>query len=174
MKSFFKRILFSIAEKIVDFASQRKRERIYKKFGFPQSVRFDNVSFEGNIQIGEYTYINEWSRVDSGLNTKVVIGRDCAIGRYVHITSKSHDLARPTSDNEYSKHLQTESDTIIGNEVWIGDHVFIMPGIKVGNNAIIGAHSFVNRDVLEFEIVAGVPIKHIRFNEQHYKWQRTH
>lgn len=168
MNFFLKKIIFLIADKIVAFANQKRREDVYKKFRFPLSVSFDNVSFEGNIEIGERTYINEWSRIDSGKNSKIIIGRDCAIGRYVHITSKTHSLERPTSDPNNQNIIGIEQDTIIGNEVWIGDFVFIKHGIKIGNNAIIGAHSFVNREVLPFEIVAGSPIKHIKYNEAHY------
>lgn len=77
-------------------------------------------------------------------------------------------MSQPTTDLTHEKLLEVEEDTLIGNEVWIGDYVFIKHGVKVGNNAVIGAHSFVNRDVLPFEIVAGSPIKHIKFNDHHY------
>lgn len=168
MKSILKRVVFAFAEKIVAFSNQKRREDVYKKYKFPQSVSFDNVSFDGNIEIGERTYINEWTRIDSGINSRIIIGRDCAIGRFVHITAKSHDLKRPTSDLQNDGIAEVEKDTFIGNEVWIGDFVFIKHGVKIGDNAIIGAHSLVNRDIQPFEVVAGSPIKHIKFNESHY------
>lgn len=88
----------------------------------------------------------------------------------MHISSKTHDLTRPTSD-EYNEGVkEIESDVIIGNEVWIGDHCYVGPGVTIGNNAIIGAFGFVNRDVKPFEMVGGIPIKHIRFNNKHYKY----
>lgn len=59
MKQLVKRIIFNICEKIVLAAEQKGREDIYAKFKFPSSVRFYNVSFDGNIEIGERTYINE-------------------------------------------------------------------------------------------------------------------
>jgi acetyltransferase-like isoleucine patch superfamily enzyme len=170
MKKYIKELIFTICNKIVLYSHQKRRESIYKQFGFPKTVRFDNVSFDGNIIIGERTYINGGGRIDSGKTSQVTIGSDCAIGRYVHITAKAHDFKRPTTDSENARHLEKEADTHIGNEAWIGDYVFIKQGVKVGNNAIIGAHSVVNRNVEPFEIVAGVPIKHIRFNTEHYKF----
>jgi maltose O-acetyltransferase len=166
-----KRIIRKAADYIYRFALQYQRERVYEKFQFPQTVRFYNVSFEGNITIGDFTYINEGSRIDTGKTSKIVIGRHCAIGRFVHITEKSHDLQRPTTDDQHPVLLETENDTVIGDEVWIGDYVFIKDGVTIGNNAVIGAHSFVNRNVEPFEIVAGVPVKHIRINKGHYKYK---
>jgi acetyltransferase-like isoleucine patch superfamily enzyme len=165
-----KNIIKKCILRVVDLASQYKREVIYKKFNFSKTIVFDNVSFEGNIQIGDFTYINGGGRIDSGPNSKVVIGRHCAIGRYVHITSKTHGLERPTTDDTYSNILHTEADTFIGDEVWIGDGVFIGKGVRVGNNAIIGAHSVVLKDVAPFGIVVGSPAIHIRFNTVHYKY----
>ena len=60
----------------------------------------------------------------------------------------------------------------MGNYVWIGDHVFIKHGVTIGDYAIIGANSVVITDVQPFEIVGGVPAKHIRFNTDHYKFKR--
>lgn len=125
MKAFIKKNAFAIADKILAFANQKRREDIYQRFRFPSTVKFDNVTFDGNIEIGERTYINEWSRIDSGENSKIVIGRDCAIGRFVHITSKTHSLVRPTTDPQNFDLIVIEQDTFIGNEVWIGDFVFI-------------------------------------------------
>ena len=100
-----------------------------------------------------------------------MIGKYCAIGRYVSITSRGHSLSVPTSDEVHLEHEHVEADTIIGDYVWIGDHVFVKHGITVGDYAIIGAGSVVTKDVQSFEIVGGVPAKHIRFNEDHYRFK---
>ena len=120
--------------------------------------------------IGEFTYINEFSRIDSGKCSKVTIGRHCAIGRFVHITSKTHSLLSPTTDENTLVIEQEEDDVFIGNYVWIGDKVTILPGVKIGDYAIVGAHSLVTRDVRPFEIVGGAPASHIRFNLTHYRY----
>ena len=167
------RIIKRLANKILELAEQYRREVLYQKFNLPSSVKFNNVSFEGNILIGEKTYINDHTRIDSGLKSKVIIGAHCAIGRFVHISSKTHDLLQPTTDNSHVKINEIESDVNICDEVWIGDHCYVSAGVTIGNNAVIAAFAFVNRNVEPFEIVGGVPIKHIRFNKKHYKFNNS-
>lgn len=60
-------------------------------------------------------------------------------------------------------------DTIIGNDVWIGTESMIIPGIKIGDGAVIGSRALVTKDVEPYTIVAGNPAKPIkkRFNENH-------
>ena len=60
-----------------------------------------------------------------------------------------------------------KGDTIIGNDVWIGDYTTIMPGVKIGDGVIIATNSHVVKDVPAYCIVGGNPAKVIRFiNEQ--------
>lgn len=63
-------------------------------------------------------------------------------------------------DKKYYR--KENSNTIIGNDVWIGYDALIMPGIKIGDGAIIGARSVVTKDVNPYTIVAGNPAKEIR------------
>lgn len=51
----------------------------------------------------------------------------------------------------------------IGNDVWVGASAIIMRGVKIGNGAIVAAGAVVTRDVLPYEIVGGIPAKHIKF-----------
>lgn len=53
-------------------------------------------------------------------------------------------------------------DTVVGNDVWIGTEAMIMPGVRVGNGAVIGARSVVTKDVAPYSIVGGNPAKVIR------------
>ena len=117
--------------------------------------------------IGSNSYFNYSCRIDSGQNSKITIGRHCAVGRWVHITSKTHALEFPTTAEDNFQIGHKESDVKIGDYVWIGDHVYVGPGVTIGDYAIIGANSMVNRDVQPFEIVGGVPARHIRFNTEH-------
>lgn len=161
-------IIEKFSAKILEIGLRYHDKRIRKQFSLPDSVSIYRISLEGNVTIGEFSYINEGSRVDTGLNSSVKIGKHCAIGRYVHITAKTHDLRQPTTDENHSKIPHKESDVRIGNGVWIGDKVVILPGVTIGNYAVIGAHAVVTSSVKDFEIVGGVPAKHIRFNTDHY------
>lgn len=165
-----KKAIIKLLSKAYQLIQQNHREDIREKFNLPFSVSFDFLSLEGNITIGENTYMNEHTRIDSGDNSKVVIGRHCAIGRYVHITSKTHDLFQPTTDEAHPTIHIKESDVIIGDYVWIGDKVTILPGVHIEDYAVIAAHAVVTQNVNKFEIVGGVPAKLIRLNKSHYKF----
>jgi len=149
---------------------QHRIDLLRKKFNVPASVSINDISLEGHIIIDEFTYLNDYTRVDSGDHSKIKIGKHCAIGRFVHITSKTHDLIQPTTDELNSTIRLREADVIIGNYVWIGDKVTILPGVEVGDYAVIAAHAVVTKNVKPFEVVGGVPARHIRFNESHYRF----
>ena len=57
------------------------------------------------------------------------------------------------------------AEVVIGNDVWIGMRVIIMPGVKIGNGVVIGAGAVVTKDVPDFAIVGGVPAKIIRYRK---------
>ena len=58
--------------------------------------------------------------------------------------------------------LPLKGDTVIGNDVWIGQNAVILPGVHVGDGAIIGASSVVGHDIPPYTIVAGNPAREIR------------
>lgn len=58
---------------------------------------------------------------------------------------------------------QPYDKVVIGNDIWIGAHRVILPGVKIGDGAIIGAGSIVTRDVESYSIVAGNPAKLLRW-----------
>lgn len=60
-------------------------------------------------------------------------------------------------------HPAGKRDIHIGNDVWIGMDSIILPGVRIGDGAIIGAGSVVAKDVSDYEVVAGNPARHIRF-----------
>lgn len=163
-------IIKRIASKILRLANQYSKEQLRTRFNLPPTVSYEFLSLEGNILIGDHTYLNDYTRVDTGVSSKVVIGKHCAIGRFVHITSKTHNLSQPTTDDLHPEIAEHEADVLIGDFVWIGDKVTVLPGVQIGSYAIIAAHAVVTSNVKPFEIVGGVPARHIRFNQQHYKY----
>lgn len=114
-----------------------------------------------NLTMGERITLNDNSYMEC--SGGIEIGNDVMIGHGVSVLSNSHrfdDLNVPM--NQQGENF---GKVIIGNNVWIGAKVTILYGVTIGDGAIIGAHSLVNKDVLPNEIVAGAPVHHIRNRE---------
>lgn len=147
-----------------------------------------NVITAPNVVVGEYTYYEDdvaptdfdrknvlYNNPDFG--DRLVIGRFCAIGadtkfimgpaNHSMSTVSSYpfslfggrwaDKARPALELTPRK-----GDTVIGNDVWIGRRSVIMPGVKIGDGAIVAASSVVTKDVPPYTVVGGNPAKFIR------------
>ena len=110
--------------------------------------------FGRNIHLGENVFINSGCRFqDQG---GVWIGSGSLIGHNVVIATLNHDLDPNNRQAMYSKPV------VLGENVWVGAGAIILPGITVGDGAVIGAGSIVTRNVEACSIVAGNPARHIR------------
>lgn len=165
-----RRILHYWLNRLLLFHSDETIRQQKERFNLSQ-VRLAKGYLDGCVEIGKNTYINENFRIVSGEKSKVKIGKYCAIGRSFNCAARTHDLTNPTSDRLNNTHKQIEKDIIIGDSVWIGDNVVVKPGIIIQDYAVIGANSVVTKDVKSFEIVGGVPAKHIRFNTKHHLYK---
>ena len=116
-------------------------------------VRIEGANY---IEIGNNVSINAF--VHMWGHGKITIGDDCLIASHVSINSVTHDATAKLYRNSI-----IEKEVFIGNDVWIGSHAIILPGLTIGNNAIIGAGALVNKDVPAGAVVAGVPAKVIRY-----------
>lgn len=95
-------------------------------------------------------------------------GRYCAIGDEVRVITSNHKVNVASIQLKLqrtlggSAHIDKEKINVsIGNDVWIGDRVILLPGVTVGDGAILGAGSIVTRNVEPFTVVAGTPAKYI-------------
>ncbi len=80
-----------------------------------------------------------------------------AVSTFPFYTLEGWDMELPAMNN-----LPLKGDTVIGNDVWIGQHAVILPGVHIGDGAIIGANSVVGSDVEPYTIVVGNPAKVLR------------
>lgn len=98
-------------------------------------------------------------------NNCVEIGEHTLIGEYVSIRDGDHIFTR--TDIPIGMQGTTTDPIEIGRDVWIGRGAVILKGVTIGDGAIIGANSVVTRDVPSYDIVAGVPARHVSSrNEQ--------
>lgn len=113
--------------------------------------------FSPRVSLGDYSGI--------GVNAKIYgacsIGKYVMMGEDVTIINRNHRFDR-TDIPMMEQGFEPERPVIIGNDVWIGDRVVILPGVRVGDGSVIGAGSVVTRDVPEMAIVAGNPARVIR------------
>ncbi|KGE13331.1 type B chloramphenicol O-acetyltransferase [Sphingobacterium deserti] len=113
---------------------------------------------------------------DRGDVDKLIIGNYCSIGTGVSFIMAGNQGHRSDWISTFPFHFMDEEDgfknsengykpagdTIIGNDVWIGAEAMIMPGIRIGDGAIIGSRALITKDVAPYTIVAGNPAKEIR------------
>jgi len=112
----------------------------------------EEVAIGDEVSIAAYVHI--WG------TGGVEIGNRVMIASHTAITSLSHDYTK----EEMQKTLISAKVTISDN-VWIGTHSVIMPGVVIGKGAVVGAGSVVTRDVAPYSIVFGNPAKHFKFRE---------
>ncbi|MBS7564006.1 Vat family streptogramin A O-acetyltransferase [Mucilaginibacter sp. Bleaf8] len=152
-------------------------------------VFLKNVITRPNIQVGDYTYYDDFDDPANFernvlyhfdfIGDKLIIGKFCAIASGVKfiMNGANHEI-KPISTfpfaifgNGWEKinegadvnaKYPNKGDTVIGNDVWIGHDATIMPGVKIGNGAVIAAKSVVTKDVPDYAIVGGNPAQLIR------------
>lgn len=110
----------------------------------------------GFIEIGDDTHIDQFS-VLYGLGG-IRIGSKCAIASGVVIYSQTNQYASAPETNIIDQPV-VYATVNIGADVWIGAKAVILPGVTIGDHAVIGAGAVVNKDVAEWAIVGGVPAR---------------
>ena len=149
--------------------------------GYDREIYVKPTIRDPRILVGDFTYIADsefeshvthfypWSR------DRLIIGKFCQIAAGVEFmmndanhrmntvsTFPFYTLAGWDMEPPKAEELPFKGDTVIGNDVWIGQNATILPGVRIGDGAIIGAGSVVGHDVAPYTVVAGNPAKMIR------------
>lgn len=110
--------------------------------------------FGKNITLGKRVFINSGCKFqDQG---GITIGDDCLIGHNVVLATLNHDLSPSHRSDMHPSPIN------IGRNVWIGANVTVLPGVTIGENAVVGAASVVTKDVPDNAIAVGSPARVIR------------
>lgn len=153
-----------------------------------------NVVTAPNVSIGDYTYYDDTEQPTEfeknnilfnypEFGDKLIIGKFCSIasGTKFIMGPANHRINSVTTypfhvfgglwEEKTPPHLSQlpfKGDIVVGNDVWFGRECVIMPGVKIGDGAIIAAYSIVTKDVSPYSVVGGNPAKLIkkRFDEQ--------
>jgi acetyltransferase-like isoleucine patch superfamily enzyme len=134
------------------------------------------------FEIGDFTY-GKPSILSGGEGATLKIGKFCSIAGGVTIYLGAEHHSEWVTNYTFNKlpvfarggMTKTKGDVIIGNDVWMADNALILSGVTIGNGAVIGARAVVTKDVKPYEVVAGNPVRHIRFrfsDEQIAKLQK--
>lgn len=124
-----------------------------------------NSRFTGNVTIGKFSRVGR----NFEAHGDVSIGRYCAIAQDCFFISTSHrtDLVAlqvAFQSNIFPNLELKRSDAIVvGDNVWLGKSVIVLPGVEIGNGAVVGAGSVVTKNVEAYSVVAGNPARFIRF-----------
>ena len=131
-----------------------------------------------DVKIGKYSYYKRGTKLmNCNIGRFCHIGDNCAIGLFGHDTSqvttyplKYHfdNSVVDVSQDSTADAVRKSRQTIIKNDVYIGESVTIFAGVTVGNGAVIGARAVVTKDVPDYAVVAGVPsqIVRMRFSDK--------
>ena len=170
---------------------------IYPIPGYDNEIYVKPTIKNPNIIVGDFTYIADAefeSRVTHHYEwneDKLIIGKFCqiaagvefvmnganhqmnAVSTFPFYTLEGWDMEPPSPSD-----LPLKGDTVIGNDVWIGQNAVILPGVQIGDGAIIGAYSVVGSNVDPYTIVIGNPahVLRRRFDDelidllQRFKW----
>lgn len=140
------------------------RISIGNNFSSGRGLLLEAVGDRSSIEIGENVTISDWVHI--GAFERVTIGDGCLIASKVIITDHAHgtvaDIAAgrpPTLPN--SRSLHTKGPVAIGECVWLGDGVAVLPGVTIGAFSIIGANSVVTCNVPENTVWAGSPARQV-------------
>ena len=161
------------------------KKQIFPIPGYSRLCFLKNIVRNPNIEVGDYTYYDDFENVENFeknvkyhfdfTGDKLIIGKFCMIASGVSfiMNGANHLVDAITSypfavfGNDWQsamsgKSYPTKGNTIVGNDVWIGHNATIMPGIKIGDGAIIATNSTITRDVAPYSINGGNPAKEIR------------
>ncbi len=133
-----------------------------------------------NIIVGDFTYFSDTDFESHVLHHYDFIGDKLIIGKFCQIASgvtfimngANHQMNAASTypfyimgweqDAPSHNDLPLKDDTVIGNDVWIGQNSTILPGVHIGDGAIIGLNSVVSKDVEPYTVAAGNPARFIR------------
>ncbi|MEX0330162.1 MAG: DapH/DapD/GlmU-related protein [Puniceicoccaceae bacterium] len=109
----------------------------------------------GRISLGYKSYVGPYSFLGSCHN--LVVGDYSMIGAHCYLITVNHRIDK--EDVPYAEQGYRGGDIVIGRNVWLGSHVVVLPGVEIGDNAVIGAGAVVNRSIPAGERWGGVPAK---------------
>ena len=146
---FFKKIRFYLVKKMFKHVGRNVNIERKAKFGMGRNIVIGN-----NSGIG----------INADIPSDIIIGNDVMMGPNCKIYAANHKFDRTDIPMNLQGHYPRKQ-TIIGNDVWIGGDVIIIPGKKIGNGVIVAAGAVVTTDLIDYGIYGGNPAKLIKMRK---------
>ena len=156
LRSFLYGLAFYIATNwVANWPSFHMRHWYYRRIlhytlGKDSSIHMGVFVTGQNIHIGDNVVINRRVYLDGRIG--ITIKNNISISPEVYIVSMEHDPNNP-------QFATRGGEVVIDDHVWIGARAMILPGIHIGEGAVVGACAVVTKDVEPYQIVAGVPAR---------------
>ncbi len=125
---------------------------------FETDVWIKLVEPTAQVCVGDFTFFGRGVELDA--SESITIGDHVLLAPGVFITDHSHNIA---TEEHIGSQGCTADPVVIEDDVWIGVNSIVLPGVRIGTGAIVGAGAVVSRDVPANAIVAGVPARLLRF-----------
>lgn len=114
-------------------------------------------TYKPKLSLGKRVFLGQGTHLS--VMRPMVVGDNCLIGAFSYLLTNNHRFdvrTVPIRDQGY-----TSEPLVLSEDVWVGAHCVIMPGLEIGRGAVIGAGSVLTKNVGEYEIWAGAPAKKI-------------
>ena len=154
---------------------------VYPIAGYEKEIYVKPTVTNPQIIVGDFTYIAD-SEFESHVThlyewngDRLIIGKFCQIAAGVEfvMNGANHQMNAATTFPFYTlagwemdppkpSDLPLKGDTVVGNDVWIGQNAVVLPGVRIGDGAIVGANCVVGRDVDPYTVVIGNPARVLR------------
>lgn len=147
-------------------------DRFYCKIAKRSSISYLNYLRNKGVKIGEGTVVKDPRHIliDSTRPSLLEIGSHVFLHK--DMTILTHDWTGWCFVEMYNEFIPSHKRTIIGDNIWFGEGVKVLSGVKIGSNTIIGAYSVVTRDIPENSVAVGVPCRRICSIEEYYRKRR--
>lgn len=136
----------------VRVTTKAARVEIGENSQLSSNVRLDamggDICIGANVLINTFTIVTAWSGVK--------IGNNVLIAPFCHLTDRNHGVEKNTLIKDQTG---TSASITINQDVWIGSSSVILQGVKIGEGAVVGANSTVNKPIDDYTIVAGSPAR---------------
>lgn len=149
----------------------RKGMAFGKGFTTGYRCRFELMGEGITLQIGENCKIGD--NVHIAASQQVTIGDNCLFASNIYISDTNHGTGADDPTTPPDSWPLTSDPVSIGNNVWLGEGVAVLPGAKIGDGCIIGAHAVVKGEIPSYSIAVGAPAKVVkRYNFETNTWER--